>query len=196
MTQTISQPALLPSGAQISCSITSRSSAVKSGVLPGCTPTASTSRSASRTALATTSRWPLVIGSNDPANNAVRGVVAAMRVIFAGDLVAWKSRCWRSSPRSVRPQAASRWSDGGDRALTRSDRYSRKVNRGLTRIGSEEHKLPSVFRQFAQSREIVIRSRMTCRRRCEITSQEKSNQNVVNALRFKRRQRLRTGTVQ
>ena len=48
-------------------SMASRSSAENSGALPGLTPTASTSLSASRTAWRTTSRWPLVTGSNDPA---------------------------------------------------------------------------------------------------------------------------------
>ena len=52
----------------------SRSSALNRGVLPGWVPIASTRRSASRAAWRTTSRWPLVSGSNEPGKSAVRGM--------------------------------------------------------------------------------------------------------------------------
>ncbi len=67
VTQESSHLAAFASGPQVSSSMASRSSAENSGALPGCTPIAITSLSASRTAWRTTSRWPLVTGSKDPA---------------------------------------------------------------------------------------------------------------------------------
>ena len=74
--QRSSQPALRATGAQVSFSIASRSSALNSGVLPGCVPIARTSRSASRAACATISRCPFVTGSKEPGKRAVRGMQA------------------------------------------------------------------------------------------------------------------------
>ncbi len=60
-------PSAWATGPQVSVSRAARSSAENSGALPGCTPMAITRRSTSRQAWRTTSRWPFVTGSNEPA---------------------------------------------------------------------------------------------------------------------------------